>query len=151
MEAEPKFENESKKVADAFTHGTSEEAAEAISRALLPMNHKDYDKFLLSVAGMTGQTESRNQLALSINDKGHVEARIWASSDLQSDYVVVTPGLTLTGICKEDLGNPNQKQINKCIDQYAKLNKLEDPDFIMAGKTLIQPADLDYIPASKGK
>ena len=128
------------KVADKIMNGTSAEAAESLSQALLPMNHDGYNEFLQSVKGMTVPGHGKNILEL---DQKNNLARIWSRSDLQSDYLIVTPGQNLTKICKFDLSQQDekvtQKAVNSCIDTYAKVNKLEDPNLIIAGKTLVIP------------
>jgi hypothetical protein len=129
------FEKQCEKVADVIEHGSSAEAAGALSQALLPMNHADYKKFLESVANKTAVHGSRNSLDLSRNT-----VYLWSGSENQHNYVVVTPGKNLTAICKTDFApNPKNSEINTCIREYARLNHLKDRHELMAGSTLVLP------------
>jgi hypothetical protein len=138
MSNEAAFEKESTKVADVVKNGTSPEAAEALSQALLPMNHKDYRSFLEAVVDKTGNSEVGNKLDIT-----RTVAHLWSRSDLQPDYVVVTPGVTLTAVCKNEMGAAaKQSELNACIKSFSKLNELEDPNKIEAGKTLKIPGSI---------
>lgn len=144
---EASVEKESAKVADAIVNGNSKEAAEALSRALLPMDHDSYYDFLQSVQNKTAGS-GRNKLDI---DRENNIVHLWSMSDLQHDHVIVTPGQNLSKICKYDIENlkvdldifekddKSKKPIDRCIDDYVRVNKIADPDFIMAGSTLKFP------------
>lgn len=138
---EHNFEKESTNVADKIMNGSSTEAAESLSQALLPMDHDSYNDFLQTVKDKTVPGKG-NILDLDLENN---LARLWSTKEFQPDYVIVTPGQNLTKICKSDLGQTvpaekiTQKAINSCIDAYVKTNELADPNVIMAGKTLEIP------------
>jgi hypothetical protein len=143
MTTDNQFEAESTKVADAVNNKNSNEAAEALSRELLSMSPADQMKFLKMVASKNDVEVHMNKLDLS----GPV-AHLWTMSDFQRDYVVVTPGQNIAAICKSDFkdygyGKPSSKELNHCIEHYAKANKLENPDNIRAGQTLVIPGDYE--------
>lgn len=142
------IDRESDKVADIMNHAASPEAAAALSQALIPMNHEGYKDFLQAVQSKSESEDGgypRNVLRIDGNN-----VHLNSTADLEPDFVIVMPGQTLSSISRSDIaeyapaGTPITPQgVKDCVNEYAKVNHLEDPNKIIAGTALHVPGVLE--------
>jgi hypothetical protein len=134
-----RFESEAKLLGKVLENGSSTEAAEALSAALLPKNHADYRSFLDAVQ-KSSSSQGNNDLDLSRNT-----VHLWAQKPGDQSYVILTPGQNLTSICKFEMGHAaSQHEIKSCISIYSDVNSLKDPNYLQAGKVLKVPTEEDW-------
>ena len=134
------FEDQVNKVADVFKKGYSEDAAQALSQALTAMNHEQYKDFLSAVA----EKAPRDACNWASLDLSQSNVHIWSKRDLSPDMVLVMPGQTLRQIAKNEdyQKNPSEERTKFEVSQWAKWNHIQDPNQIIAGKTLNIPQNL---------
>jgi hypothetical protein len=137
------LEAESRKAADAVNNKPIDEAAATLSKELQSMSFSDQLMFLKLVQEKNNIHGPRNMLDLYGVNPDH-NAHLWGLGQ-GTDYVITKPDQNLSKICMNDFENyqsgekPTRKQLNKCVEDYARINKLENPDEIRAGQALIMP------------
>jgi hypothetical protein len=138
------------KAADAVNKENGEDAAAALHNALTQIPFEEQVQFLKAVESKN-HANKHSVNALDVMDVPGYNAPVaylWGfdkNSHKGDDYVIVTPGNTVSEICMSNYVNfrcgeePTGKQVQDCIKGYKENNNLADVNKIEAGQVLIMP------------